>query len=369
MRSARASRVWRNLAGSPVLRLLDHVAQCTAPLIVRQDGGDTWRLTGASDYAQEVARCPLRYVLADDLVRACIDLAYSEGAGLSACLDLVHFPAERVWIEWNSAVQEREVAHLLPECAGAESPDSLRHGVLISADAAGRTGNFRTFWLPATEPVTPMMAAVETFVDLDGDLQRAGAEALLGGGSAGIHDARNAQINGLLRCASFQLHESWRRYYAAVACTVAARDDVVQRSLATVAFDVPILIGLFLLMGLRSEIVQVPVSHERLNVKRLRLERRPLLAHIEVSCPVLAAEHRSDSGGMPTSARAAPRFHHVRGHIVRRDDAVFWRRSHWRGHLRLGCVQSRTVTLRLPAAVAQSPQANAGNCAPRRVFK
>jgi hypothetical protein len=337
------------------VRLLDHVAQCTEPFMVRQARGDTWRLTGASDYARVINRCPLRYVVTDELLRACIDLAYSEGAGLAACLDLVHFPAEEVWIEWDAAVQRAELARMLPECAGVGNADSLRQGVLISADAAGRTGRFRSFWLAPGDPAEPMMAAVETFVDLGGQVDCAPAEALLEGGPVGLRDRRNAQIDRLLQCASFRLNEAWQRYYAAAGCTAAERDEVIRRSLATVAFDTPVLIALFLLLNLRSEIVELPVSRERLNAKRRELGRHPLLAHIEVSSPVLAAERRRDTHAFPGAARAAPRLHHVRGHVVRREDAVFWRRSHWRGHLRLGSVQSRTVTLRLPAAVGQSP--------------
>ena len=64
------------------MRLLDHIAQSTAPLIVRQHSGAQWRLTGASDFARRLVRCPLRYVLSDELVRTCIALAYSDGDGL-----------------------------------------------------------------------------------------------------------------------------------------------------------------------------------------------------------------------------------------------------------------------------------------------
>lgn len=337
------------------MRLLDHVAQCTAPFVVQQPCGETWRLPGPSDYAQAVSRCPLRYVLADDLLRACIDLAYSEGAGLSACLDLVHVPAEKVWVEWDGAVQREEVTRMLPECPAAENAGNLRQGVLVSADSTGRTASFRTFWLAAGPPAEPLMAALETFVDLNGDGSLpAPAEALLDGGLVGIRDPRNAEIDKLLHCASFRLHEAWQRYYAAAARTAAEREEVIRRSLATVAFDTPVLIALFLLIGLRSEIVQIPVSRERLNTKRLRQGRRPLLAHIEVSCPVFASEQRTETAEVAAATRAAPRLHHVRGHIVRREDVVFWRRAHWRGHLRLGSVQSRTVTLQLPASVASS---------------
>lgn len=331
------------------MRLLDYVAQSTDPLVVRDACSETWRLEGPSDYAHEVVRCPLRYVLSDELARACTELAYSEGVGLSACLDLVRFPTEHVWIEWNAAARREELAQVLPVC-GSQRVDSRLEGVLVSADPAGRTGKLRTFWLSATDPAEPMMAAVETFVDLDGDLPVSPPDALLDGGSVAIRDSQNSQIDRLLQCASFRLHETWRRYYAAVADTAEERTEVTRRSLATVAFDAPMLIALFLLIGLRSEIVQVPISRDRLNGKRRRLGRRPLLSHVEVSCPVIASKQpRGLTEETCSATRTARRLHHVRGHIVRRENSVYWRRAHWRGHLRLGCVQSRTVTLGLPA--------------------
>ena len=67
------------------MRPLDHIAQCTDPFLVRQNCADVWRLTGAADFSSAVARCPLRYVLAVELVRACVELAYSEGDELSGC--------------------------------------------------------------------------------------------------------------------------------------------------------------------------------------------------------------------------------------------------------------------------------------------
>jgi hypothetical protein len=37
----------------------------------------------------------------------------------------------------------------------------------------------------------------------------------------------------------------------------------------------------------------------------------------------------------------------VRGHLVRREDVVYWRAPHWRGHVRLGRVRTRNVALKL----------------------
>jgi hypothetical protein len=334
------------------LRLLDHVAQSDSPFLVRQFDGELWQLTGPSAYAREVAGCPLRYVLSDQLVRNCIELAYSEGAGVCGCLDLIHLPAERLWIEWSGVAQREAVLRVMPECSGAAaSAECLRHGVLLRADAGGRRGALRTFWLPAAEPHTPLLAPLETLIDLDREnLPESNAATLLAGDAVRVQDSRSAEVDDLLECARFRLDPAWHRYYSTVASSPGERRAVLERSLGTVAFDVPALLALFLLMALRSELIHVPISTNRINLKRARLGRAPLLAHIEVSCPVFAApEHRPV--GEELTPRTGPRLHHVRGHIVRREDAVFWRRPHWRGHLRLGCVRSRTVNLRLEGAL------------------
>jgi hypothetical protein len=201
-----------------------------------------------------------------------------------------------------------------------------------------------------------MLAPIETLIDLDhGTPASPDPAALLAGRTVRIHDPHSGEVDSLLGCASFRLDAAWQRYYSAAATTEAARREVIGRSLGTVAFDVPVLLALFLLMALKSELVQVPISTDRINAKRTRLGRSPLLAHIEVSCPVFAAAEPRRHGAGLSALRTAPRLHHVRGHIVRREDAVFWRRPHWRGHLRLGSVRSRTVTLGMPpTAVARS---------------
>jgi hypothetical protein len=334
------------------VRLLDHVVQCTSPFIVRQDCGTLWPLTGPRDFAQELDHCPLRYVLADELVRACTELAYSEGDGLSGCLDLIHFPAERLWIEWNAAPHREELARALPECTGSKPIefDGSRHGVLIDAKADGRMGRLRTFWLTRTEPPEPQLAAVETLIDLDGDLAHAAPNALLEGAEVAVSDQRNPQLDALLQCARFRLLPAWQRYYSAVAHTADERERVIRCSVGTVAFLMPTVFALFLLMAVRPGLPQAPSQLARLNAKRARLGKAPLLEHIEVHCPVFASPVTQSRETAFTTPRTGPRLHHVRGHIVRRHDAIFWRRPHYRGHLRVGAVRTRTVTLHLSPA-------------------
>jgi hypothetical protein len=329
------------------VRLLDHIVQSTAPFLVRQNCGQLWRLTAAGDFAGPLERCPLRYVLSDELVRTCTALAYSEGDELSGCLDLLHLPAELLWVEWDEAVCRASVASLLPACAGGADSGILRTGALISAGPRGRCGRLRTFWLTRATPPEPLVAAVETLLDLEGAAVCAAPETLLDGQPVAVCDSHNAQLDRLLRCASFRLDPAWQRYYASVTGDAALRATVVRSAVAAVAFDVPMLLALFLLMAIHADLMPRAVSPVRLNAKRARLGRRALLEHIELSCPVFAAAGRQ-SAAASTTPRRAPRLHHVRGHLVRRDNAVFWRGPHWRGHVRLGSVRSRTVELQLP---------------------
>ena len=235
----------------------------------------------------------------------------------------------------------------LPQCAPGGVPDIVRAGTLISAQPRGRSGSLRTFWLTRAQPQEPLLASVETLLDLDGGLSGAPTSALLDGQTVAVRDPSNQQRDDLLQCAGFRLDPSWQRYYQSAACSAASRAQVIQHSLAAVAFDVPILLALFLLMAIRADLVQMPVRPVRLNAKRVRLGKRPLLEHIEVSSPVFASAAPGRADG-PAAARRAPRFHHVRGHIVRRRNTVYWRGPHWRGHVRLGSVRSRTVELRIP---------------------
>jgi hypothetical protein len=330
------------------VRLLDHIAQSRAPFLVRQQCGDLWRLTGASDFARPLEHCPLRYVLSDDLVRTCNALAYSEGDELSGCLDLLHLPAELLWVEWDEAARRDSLAWLLPECVpGAADNGIVRAGALICAHPQQRSGTLRTFWLTRDAPQEPLLAAVETLLDFDGTAPAAAPETLLEGKAVAVRDPRNGQLDRLLQCAGFRLDAAWQRYYHSVTHEAALRAEVTRCSLAAVAFDVPMLLALFLLMAVRAGLVQRPVCPGRLNTKRARLGKRALLEHIEVSSPVFAAAPQRAADGV-LSVRRAPRLHHVRGHIVRRRDVVYWRHPHWRGHVRLGSVRSRTVELHVP---------------------
>lgn len=328
------------------MRLLDHIAQHARPFLVQQNDGRVLRLPGAAEYAGRIKHCPLRYVLSDDLTQTCTALAYSEGVRLADCLDLVHVPATDWWLEWNDLPRAAEFARALelaPPVAGDYGV--LRTGVYVSASPDGRRGVMRSFWTAREQPDEPLLAPLETHFDLDACATEGGTlEAVLQGACTSIPIEADPGISEVLRRARYRFDGAWLRYYQSEASTDALRREVLHKSLGAVVTNFPVVIALLLLMTVRGGLPQRPADIARLNAKRMRLGRSPLLEHVELCSPVVPERSVTSAAGA-TGLRRAARFHHVRGHLVRRHNAIFWRTPHWRGHLRMGQVRTRTVTL------------------------
>src|ERR1700730_5849695 len=80
------------------MRLLDLISQGRSARVHADDG---YELPGVDRFGEVIRHCPLRYVLSDELVRCATQLAYAEGDRLSGCLDLIHVPAQELWVEWS----------------------------------------------------------------------------------------------------------------------------------------------------------------------------------------------------------------------------------------------------------------------------
>ncbi|HEX8783003.1 MAG TPA: hypothetical protein VF764_06520 [Steroidobacteraceae bacterium] len=91
------------------MRLLDLVAQSTSAGPTLPEG---WGFPRAHQFADAVRTCPLRLVLADDLIQYTIQLAYAEGERLSGCLDLIHVPAQQLWLEWLEAGRQSTLSEM-----------------------------------------------------------------------------------------------------------------------------------------------------------------------------------------------------------------------------------------------------------------
>jgi hypothetical protein len=326
------------------VNLVDCVAQCHAPFVVRQGAsGDLAVLNNTADYAPVVTRCPLRYVLTDELTRLCAELAYSRGARALACADLLHVPAETLWVEWCNEPWKRALQQYGFPSTGSGSVSVGRRGALIRSSPEGRRGLVRTFWNVEAEALASSIEAYFDFDTPDGEDPEPPERVPQSAANAGkVHDDARAGDDLLARCFRFRYERSWSDYYQRAALSSDQSHALWRHALGTIAMDIPLLLAFFLLLAARSGLPQQPVALARLNRQRRHSGKPPLLDHIEVRAPVLPDYrdgHREESQG----ARRSPRLHHVRGHLVRRGSQLFWRVPHLRGRARSGLLQSRTV--------------------------
>ena len=330
------------------MRLLDRVARCRAPFALALDHHPSapFEVTGPSRYAARVADCPLRFVLGDDLTRACAELAFADGARLAGCLDLLRVPAPHLWIEWNDEVHKR-VIHETQSAADYDAASlGRRVGVLLEGSADGYRAVMRTFWADSADDETEVtLSPLETHVDLRGEFSGASdISGVLAGGFARVDQPDDAAMSCLLDHVRFRFDDAWAAYYQAAATSSRTQSEVVHASLAAVARDTPLILAFLLLLSAKDATRSIPVSRAVINRKRQIHGRPPLLDHIEVRAS-LDAVQAADASAAEAAGRQSPRLHHVRGHLVRREDRVFWRVPHLRGSAARGMVRSRTVCL------------------------
>ena len=333
------------------MNLIDSVAQCHTPFVVRDHtSGKVSALNNTADCAGLVARCPVRYVLSDDLTRLCADLAYSKGAHTVACADLLHVPAQTLWMEWCNAPWKNALQEygfpLVP--SGAQWVG--RRGAWVRATPDGRRGLVRTFWSVSATDV--LASSVEAYFDFDTPTDEE-PEPLVGSrGLAGrVVDSERPGDDVLGNFFRFRYEQSWSEYYQSAGLSSEVSFALWRHAMGTIAMDIPMLLAFFLLLATRSGLPQRPQELERLNLRRRRCGKVPLLNHIEVTAPVLP-EYRDYRRSPPVPGRRSPRLHHVRGHLVRRGSQIFWRLPHLRGSARSGVVRSRTVTWSFDRAAA-----------------
>jgi hypothetical protein len=338
------------------MRLIDRIIQCRAPFIVESavDGTHT-RLSGAVDAAADLQRCPIRYVLDDGLTSLCTDLAYSNGVTVMACADLIRVPAENVWVEWcNRPWQQALLRNGMKAAPGEES--QLGHcGMLIQSSKEGRSGLMRAFWSLGDSDFDVHAGAAQARFYLDA----APAATPLGEIGALRVVAPSLDPAGILsRSFHFEFEDSWAKYYRDAAPGVSQQKSILHHSIGSIALAIPVLLAFFLLLMTRDGLPQRATQLERLNRARIARGRMPLADHIEVSAPFLPPYREVQiERACAAGARRHPRLHHVRGHLVRRNDRLIWRVPHLRGKPEAGSVKSRTVEWRFDAGALNASSA------------
>jgi len=324
------------------MRLVDRVAQARTPFIALcASTGVQTRLSGVSDCADQVASCPIRYVLSDDLTRLCAALAYSKGARSLSCVDLMRVPAERLWVEWAYAPWRNELDLYGFPPAGDNFGNGGRRGAMLTASRDGRRGQVRTFWSTGESEFDVSASAMLANFDFDATPDESSCSAFTR--HLRVADGQNDKDSALLKCFDFEFEQSWAQYFERANLSQARRDSLENHSLSTIALDIPVLLALFLLLNTRTGLPQQQSQLERLNRSRSRCGKAPLLDHVELLAP-FPSKYFFGKADCPPSGRRRPRLHHVRGHLVRRRNELFWRVPHLRGSANAGALKTRTVT-------------------------
>jgi hypothetical protein len=331
------------------MRLIDLIAQARGPFLVERGSPPTrFRLRGAFDLAPQVIRSPVRYILSDEVARTCAELAFSCGDQLVNCLDLIRIPATSLWIEWSNRAALSGAADFFDQSVVGDADENRRSGLYIEGQPNGQSAMIYGFWSDSNEALAcPMDAAIEF-----GD-ERAMAQACAQTQDwITVTDPMPA-VGRLLDCARFKMDGSWARYYAAAGLGETDKSRIVRDTLGGLARDVPVLIAFLLLLASREGVAFRPICREALNRKRARNGHTPLIDHLEVSLALPQETAARDATHDHEWLRTAPRRHHVRGHLVRRRNRIFWRRPHIRGNAIKGTVLSRTVTLEIRTPTPQ----------------
>jgi hypothetical protein len=336
------------------MRLADRIAQCRTPFVVQNaTTSATTRLNGAADFAKDLAQCPIRYVLSDELTRLCTALAYSKGARHLACADLLRVPAERVWVEWCESAWLAELERYGFQRDDKEAGCAGRRGAWIRSSPDGRRGSIRTFWSTGETDFDLLASSMEAYFNLDTE-KGEDPDPPDAQGSPALCVSDSARGTDLLhRCFRFRYERTWAEYYRHAVLTAERERAVARHALGTIAADIPMLLAFFLLLSTRTGLPRRTPALDRLNRSRARAGKAPLLDHIEVLSPVLLESSPTGSGGA-AMARRGPRLHHVRGHLVRRGSQLFWRVPHLRGNARSGVIRARTVTWTIDRAASRA---------------
>ena len=317
------------------MRLLDQVGQCASPLLLEMPDGKVLHLPGVAESAKAVRECSTRYILHDEVAALCTHIAFDDDNAVAASRDIMRAPANQVWLEFDNGARTDALAHF--GLTTREAPQRQRIGLLMTG-RSDRAGEIRFFW--ENDEHGPEQAPIIAEFNLDDPTL---AQHCDDENTFGVSIGNVPELDALYDCIRFVVEPAWRDYYR-----TAAGDDYVDviRSIITPACgDLPMLFALNLLLMTRTALQENISDLAKLNRARQAKGRPSLLDHTELSVNLAHVDAARFEDGH--YARAPSRLHIVRGHLVRRAGAVFWRRAHMRGRADRGVITTRTISLRL----------------------
>lgn len=300
------------------MRLCDTVVQSARPVSVTHPELGTLRLPGAERFAPQLSDLDLRYVLSDDVARACGDMVLYQTDLLSDCLDVTRLPATRFWLEWhNWAFADRATG------------DRQKAGILIEADEGGRSGRLQSFWSSEFDVDT---APLSLYFDFDRMVT--------------MPVDCPPEMHEIMTHCRFDYDPDWALYYQHVTADAQDFAEMLKNTQLAPVKDLMILLAFLLFLSVKEAATMKRSDLGKLNRARAKRGVQPLLDHIEVGTSIFRSL-RSDRDMPHDSARRTSRLHHVRGHFFRKHDKLYWRRPHLRGDVSSGAPLTRVATVRL----------------------
>ncbi len=265
------------------------------------------RIPDAPGLRDRLEACASRYVLEPDVAEFSRELVLRQPDLLCSSLDFLRMPDEMIWVEWTEQEWQGQPA--------------FHVGILIEADDAGRAGQLTL--VTESKGNEPQISPAGFAFDLERlyPLQESSM------GFSISHDS--LALAPFFERVRGEINPVWANYWKGLPDPLSYAHE--KRKLAQSLWMVPAVAFAFvLILGTNAQLDRERVGYERLNKQRLKRGKPKLLAHTEMRLRLFQPTG-GDHGEAALVSRRMARLHHVRGHFVRRGDAIFWRKPHLRG--------------------------------------
>jgi hypothetical protein len=287
-----------------------------------------------ADLAKRLEGAP-RFLFDDAATRTAVELNLGRPKVLREAMAHIRIPYPKLWVEWDDAARQKLREKFDEPLSYAElRPMPGRVGFLLEADPSGRRGHATWLWTTPQSGTTDIasVGAIEPFFDLDRRfaLPPARVEGLLKGNLAREWLDNPVQLEALFDIWRTAEHRpsQWGKHYLALF-------DQLQEALSyadVVGEYMMIWAALLLLTASRPVVDLVSIDLGRLNRRRVKQGKRPLLDYTQVSLHLDSPETQYNPVLRgPLYGRKSPRVHLVSSYLARRGDKHWVVQPYWRG--------------------------------------
>ncbi len=336
-----------------------------------------------------------KFVISDEATQAIVSAVRSKPPSVASCLNVLRIPWRSFWIEYNgkarsAALREvsedawalREGEYVLP----THMPDKI--GMLVETSDDGRSGTVKIAWMAEenvskarttwvvdfaacilrfdfdkqySKPLTQQIEKDKPEEEFDFRNENSYLQWLVAASGAQETPENLDAANRIYR--SFQTaflyeHIQVHKKAAMFECFMKGLPvSAFEKSMSTVMSSAEGDAGSEILPFLATIMLMTAIGGtnfehrdmSKLNKQRVKSRKTPLFDH-EIVTMKLDRRQREVARqmGIGTSGAALSRRPHiVAGHFVNRNEKIFWRRSHMRGHLAKGeSIQQKTVIVK-----------------------